>query len=97
MADRETKERKLVALMVGDLGPGLGKKELARLQEEVRALPDAGLDETLGGRLDLPDPLDEEALELALRHVEELPAGEPGSFPSAPDMSHEPRPEEREG
>jgi hypothetical protein len=97
MADREAKERKLVALMVNDLGPGLGKQELTRLQEEVRALPLSRLDETLGERLDLPDPADEEALDRALRHVEELPTGDPKRLPSVPDMSHEPRPEEREG
>ena len=47
MANRETRERKLVALMINDLGPGLGEKELARLQAEVRALPDDGLDHLL--------------------------------------------------
>ena len=56
MADRETKERKLVALMVNDLGPGFGKKEMADLQGEVSALSDPELDETLAERLDLPTP-----------------------------------------
>lgn len=30
MADRETRERKLMALMVNDLGPGFGEKEIAK-------------------------------------------------------------------
>ena len=96
MADRQTKERKLVALMVNDLGPGFGKKEMANLQEEVRALSDSELDETLAGRLDLPYSAGEEALEQALIHVEERSGGDKESFTGAPDMSHEPRPEERE-
>jgi hypothetical protein len=96
MADRETKERKLIALMVNDLGPGFGKKEMANLQEEVGALSDSDLDETLAGRLDLHPSASEEALEQALIHVEERPGGDQESFTGAPDMSHEPRPEERE-
>ena len=82
MADRKTKERKLVALMVNDLGPGFGKKEMAHLQ--------------LAGRLDLPNPAGEGALEQALKHVEERPGSDQESFTGAPDMSHEARPEERE-
>jgi hypothetical protein len=97
MADRETKERKLIALMVNDLGPGLGEREMARLEEEVRVLSGDELDETLAGRLDLPPSASEEALEQALSHVEERFRGDQKSFTSAPDMSHEPRPEEREG
>ena len=100
MADRETKERKLIALMVNDLGPGFGEREMAGLEGEVRALPDDELNRTLAGRLDLPHPVDEETLEQALLHVEEpeeLSRGNPGGFTGAPDMSHEPRPEEREG
>ena len=56
MADRETKERKLIDLMVNDLGPGFGEKEMANLEREVRALSAAELDGTLAGRLDLPSP-----------------------------------------
>ena len=97
MAERETKERKLIALMVNDLGPGLGEKETARLEEEVRALTDAELDETLAARLDLPHSANEEALEQALSHVKEPSRSNQESFTGAPDMSHEPRPEEREG
>jgi hypothetical protein len=94
MANRETKERKLIALMVNDLGPGLGKKEMADLEGEVRALPDDRLDETLAERLNLPHPASEEALEQAL--LEEHAASNPKGFTDAPDMSHEPRPEERQ-
>jgi hypothetical protein len=97
MPDRETKERKLIALMVNDLGPGFGKKEMANLQEEVSALSDPELDETLAGRLDLPPSAGEEALEQALLHVDERSGGDREGFTGAPDMSHEPRPEEREG
>src|SRR5215210_3382817 len=96
MADRTTKERKLIALMVNDLGPGLGKKEMADLEGEVRALPDGRLDETLVERLDLPHPASEEALTQALSHVEEHAGSNPEGFTDAPDMSHEPRPEERQ-
>ena len=97
MADRETRERKLMALMVNDLGPGLGEKEMARLEEEVRALSDGELDGTLAERLDLSDSANEEALEQALSHVEDLSRSNQERFTGAPDMSHEPRPEEREG
>jgi hypothetical protein len=95
MVDRETKERKLIALMVGDLGPGFGEREMARLESEVRALPEAELDGPLAGRLDLPHSVDEQALEQALLHVEERLRSNRESFTGAPDMSHEPRPEER--
>jgi hypothetical protein len=100
MADRATKERKLLALMVNDLGPGFGEGEMAGLREEVGALADEDLGKTLAERLDLPDPADEEALDRALLHVEEpeVLSGEVSSgFTGAPDMSHEPRPEERKG
>jgi len=97
MTDRATRERKLIALMVNDLGPGFGEKEMAGLQNEVRDLPDEELRKTLATRLDLPPTVDEETLRQALSHVEE-PEGISGeSFTGAPDMSHEPRPEEREG
>ena len=97
MADRETKERKLMALMVNDLGPGFGEREMARLEREVRSLSDAELDGTLAGRLDLPPPVDEEALAQALLHVEEPEELSRGTFTGAPAMSHEPRPQERDG
>jgi hypothetical protein len=47
--------------------------------------------------LDLPHSVDEGELERALLHVEERPGGDQERFTGAPDMSHEPRPEEREG
>ena len=97
MADRRTRERKLIALMVNDLGPGLGEQEIAGLEQEVRALPDDELRNTLAARLDLPTSVDEETLEEALLHVEELEEISGNEFTRAPDMSHEPRPEERKG
>jgi hypothetical protein len=97
MANRETKERKLLALMVGDLSVA-AEPEVASIEEEVRALPDEELDKTLAGRLDLPYPVDAEVLDRALARVEEpdrLSGRGPGVFTGAPDMSHEPRPDER--
>ena len=97
MANRQTRERKLIALMVNDLGPGFGEREMAVLEQEVRALPDDELRNTLAARLDLPRSVDEETLEETLLHVEELEEISGGNFTRAPDMSHEPRPEERRG
>jgi hypothetical protein len=97
MADRQTRESKLIALMVNDLGPSFGEQEMARLQQEVRALPDDELRNTLVARLDLPRSIDEETLEETLRHVEEPEEISGDEFTRAPDMSHEPRPEERKG
>ena len=95
--EREIKERKLVALMVNDLGiTDIEEPEMVRLGEEVRALPDEELDRTLASRLDLPYPVDAEVLERALGRVEE-PERLSGGFTGAPDMSHEGRPEERGG
>ena len=99
MADRAIKERKLVALMVNDLGAD-AESEMTRMEEEVRSLADEELDETLAGRLDLPYPIDAEVLDRALARVEEptrISKQEPGGYTGAPDMSHEPRPEERKG
>ena len=93
--DRGTKERKLVALMVNDLGAE-SESDAAKIEDEARALSDEELDRTLAGRLDLPYPVDEEVLERALGRVEE-PERLSGGFTGAPDMSHGPRPEEREG
>jgi hypothetical protein len=95
MADRQMRERKLIALMVNDLGPGFGEQEMAELQREVRALADDELRNTLATRLDLPRSVDEETLEETLLHVEEPEEISRGDFTRAPDMSHEPRPEER--
>ena len=97
MADRQTRERKLMALMVNDLGPGFGEREMAALEQEVRALPDDELRNTLATRLDLPRSVDEETLEETLLHVEEPEVISGDDFTRAPDMSHEPRPEERKG
>ena len=47
--------------------------------------------------MDLPHSAGGEALLKALSHVEERSEGDQGIFTGAPDMSHEPRPEEREG
>jgi hypothetical protein len=97
MADRRTKERKLVALMVNDLGAE-SESDAAVIEDEAHALSDEELDRTLAGRLDLPYPVDEEVLDRALARVEELEElSEQGGFTGAPDMSHDPRPEEREG
>lgn len=97
MTDRETRERKLIALMVNDLGPGFGDKEIVKLKGEVGVLPDDELRKTLVQRLDLPPSVDEETLGRALSHVEEPEEISEGDFTGAPDMSHEGRPEEREG
>src|ERR687890_45731 len=97
MADRGTKERKLVALMVNDLGTD-SEPEMVQMEQEVHSLPDEELDRTLASRLDLSYPVDEEVLDRALARVEEperISQGEIGEFTGAPDMSHEPRPEER--
>ena len=88
-----------MALMVNDLGSSLSESEMVTAEGEVRALPDEELDRMLAERLDLPYPVAEDVLERALARVEEpeRPASEgKGSFTGAPDMSHEPRPEERE-
>ena len=98
MAYRRTKERKLVALMVNDLGiADTEETEITGIEGGVRDLPDEELDRTLAERLDLPYPVDEEVLDRALARVEEPGRlSERGGFTGAPDMSHEPRPEERE-
>jgi hypothetical protein len=99
MADRETKERKLVALMVNDLGTD-SEPEMVQLEEEVRTIAEEDLNSTLSSRLDLPYPVDEEVLDRALARVEEperISQGATCEFTGAPDMSHEPRPDERQG
>jgi hypothetical protein len=99
MADRRTKERKLVALMVNDLGAE-NEPDMVTIEREANALSDEELDRTLAGRLDLPHPVDEEVMDRALARVqepEELSERSSGGFTGAPDMSHGPRPEEREG
>ena len=101
MVDRGIKERKLMALMVNDLGiVDISEVEMVQMEQEVHSLPEEELDRTLASRLEIPYPVDGEALDLALSRVEEPErpsAGESGGFTGAPDMSHDPRPEEREG
>lgn len=92
--DRDSKERKLVALMISDLSIATeGQGAVGKTREEVRGLPDEELDGTLAERLGLSSPPDQEELELALNGVEEpeyLSEGPAG----APDMSHNPGPGE---
>lgn len=99
--DRETKERKMIALMVNDLGiADIEEPEMRRMNQEVQALSEEELNETLASRVGLASPVDETALENALARVEEPErASQDGldGFTGAPDMSHEARPEEREG
>ena len=100
MTDLATKRDKLVSLMVNDLGiADLDEGEMARMEEQARALPEEELDRTLAERLDLPYPVEAEVLDRALAQVsvpERLSGGgERGGFTGAPDMSHEPRPQER--
>lgn len=97
MADRSTKERKLVALVVNDLEASLGQSEISGAEQEARDLSDEDLDRTLAGRLGLDYPTDEEALDEALLHVTEpetSPGVSPGDVAPAPDMSHESGPGE---
>ena len=96
MADRTTKERKLVALMINDLEASMDLQDLSRAEEEAQALPEDELDRMLASRLALPYPTDEETLDAALLHVREpeTPSGSPGNLTAAPDMSHEPGPGE---
>ena len=73
---------------------------MVKMVEEVRSLPSEELDLTLAERLDLPYPVDAEVLDRALARVEEperLSEGREDGFTGAPDMSHEPRPDERRG
>jgi hypothetical protein len=100
MTDRSTKERKLMALMISDLELNLTEPEMIEVETEVRALPDEELDRTLASRLNLPYPVDEQAMEQALSRIEEPelpPSGEAGSVSATTDTSHELRPAEREG
>jgi hypothetical protein len=100
MADRTTKERKLVALMLNDLGTDLGEPRMVRMEEEVRALGEEELDRTLATRLDLTYPVDAEVMDRALALVEEPERAseiDREGFTGAADLSHEARPEEREG
>jgi hypothetical protein len=73
---------------------------MVKMKDEVRSLSDEELDQMLASRLNLPYPVDAEVLDKALARVEEperLSQRGSGGFTGAPDMSHEPRPEERRG
>ncbi|HKH12177.1 MAG TPA: hypothetical protein VKA73_13640 [Rubrobacter sp.] len=96
MADRSTKERKLMALMLNDLASSMSGEDLSQAGQEVGALSDEEIERALASRLDLPYPTDEETLDTALLHVEEpeTNSGSPGDMTAAPDMSHEPGPGE---
>ncbi len=99
MTDRSTKERKLMALMISDLELNLTESEMIEVEEEVRALPDEELDRTLASRLNLPYPVDEQAIEQALSRIEDpepLLGGEEGSVAGTADMSDELRRAEHE-
>ena len=97
--ERSVKERKLVALMMGDLGiSGTEESDVVRMNDEVGGLSDGELDRMLAERLELEGSVTDERLEEALVHVAEpeISSSEgPGGFTGAPDMSHEARPEER--
>ena len=69
--NRTTKERKLMAIMVSDLELNLKEPEIIQVVEELRALPDEELDKTLASRLNLPYPVNEQAMEQALGRIEE--------------------------
>lgn len=98
--EREFKERKMVALMLNDLGMSdVEETDMVRVNEEVGALSEEELDGMLAVRVGLEAPVDEKQLEEALQFVEEperISASGPDGFTGAPDMSHEARPEERE-
>ena len=96
MPDRETKERKLVALMANDMEASMGREDFSEAAQEVNALPDEELDRMLASRLNVPDPTDQQALDDALRHVpeREVDSDSIGNMTGAPDMSHNPGPGE---
>jgi hypothetical protein len=101
MADRGKRERKLISLMINDFEAAeLSESRMSELTSEVENLPDEELGNMLTSRLGLPGSASEESLDEALDQVAE-PELISGSgfddFTRAPDMSHEPRPEEREG
>jgi hypothetical protein len=71
MTDRATKERKLIALMLTDLELDLTEPEMVEVQQEVGELPDEELKRTLASRLNLPYPVDDQAMEQVLSRIEE--------------------------
>lgn len=100
MADRSKRERKLISLMINDFEAAeLSEARMSELTGEVKGLSDEELGRTLASRLGLPHATDDATLDEALDQVREPPiiSGSVEDFTRAPDMSHEPRPEEREG
>lgn len=100
MADRDKRERKMISLMINDFEAAeLSEARVAELTGEVKALSDEELARTLTSRIGLPHAAEDATLDAALDRVEEPPiiSGSMEDFTRAPDMSHEPRPEEREG
>ncbi len=97
--DRDSKERKLVALMINDLGMSdIEETDMVRMNEEVSGLQEDELNGMLASRLGLEASVDEAELEEKLAFVDEperISASGPDGFTGAPDMSHEARPEER--
>ena len=97
--NRTTKERKLMALMISDLELNLKELEIIQVEEELQALPDEELDKTLASRLNLPYPVNEQAMEQALGRIEEpelLRGEEAGSVSGTTDASYELPPGEHE-
>lgn len=101
MANRSKRERKLISLMINDFeGASLSEARMSELTSEVEGLSDEELGRMLAPRLGLPHGTDDTKLEEALDLVSEpeLISGDgPDDFTRAPDMSHQPHPEEREG
>lgn len=99
MVDRSKRERKMISLMVNDFEAAeLSEARMKELTSEVEGLSDEDLDGTLKTRLGLPQGTGEQSFDEALDLVSEpeLISGSADDFTRAPDMSHEPRPEERE-
>ena len=91
------REIQSVAMMISTLGVA-GESIAGTIEAEVGAVSSGELDRTLTGRFDLPYPVDDQVLHRALARVEEPEElSERGGFTGAPDMSHDPRPEERDG
>jgi hypothetical protein len=101
MSDRRERENGLIALMVKDIGDRQPPEmDILTIEQEVRDLSDEDLERTLCSRLGLAYPVDPEELDAALSDIDRQehlsPEGVEG-YTKAPDLSHEPRPEERPG
>ncbi|WP_047866282.1 hypothetical protein [Rubrobacter aplysinae] len=101
MADRSKRERKLISLMINDFEAAeLSEARMSELTSEVENLSDEELGDMLTTRLGLSGASSEAELDEALDNVSEpelISGSGLDDFTRAPDMSHEPRPEEREG